>query len=207
MFFHDCYNVWMLRANKQTKLVSKLIKSVFRKKTVCSVRVMGSWKKSDAQSLPSGKAKLYNYFFTPSGQVEMIIYAKLLYEKYKTSSSKEKESASRLARNRWGVEGYSQSQNVSGVRKAWYFLTVCNRLYKSDVSGERRRMSIQQKVILSSAEQWKLRCTLPNPPLPPSVDWPRIEPVTAAPACLLTGRISVGRWNERSALHLMSDAK
>ena len=42
---------------------------------------------------------------------------KLLYEKYKTSSSKEKESASRLARRRWGVEGYSQSQNVSGVRK------------------------------------------------------------------------------------------
>ena len=39
---------------------------------------MGFWKKySDAQSLPSGKAKLYNYFFTPSGQVETIIYAKI----------------------------------------------------------------------------------------------------------------------------------
>lgn len=158
MFFHDCYNVWMLRANEQTKPVSKLIKSELWKKTVCSVRVMGTWKKSDAQSLPSGKAKLYNYFFTPSGQVE----------KYKTSSSKEKESASRLARCRWGVEGYSQRQNVAGVRKAWYFLTVCNKLWKSDVLGERRRMSIQQKVTLSlsSAEHWKLRCTLPNPPTP-----------------------------------------
>lgn len=68
----------MLRANEQTKPVSKLIKSEFMKKTVCSVRVMGFWKKySDAQSLPSGKAKLYNYFFTPSGQVETIIYAKI----------------------------------------------------------------------------------------------------------------------------------
>lgn len=186
MFFHDCYNVWMVRANEQTKVVSKLIKSEFRKKTVCSVRVMVLLKKkSDAQSLPSGKAKLYNYFFTPSGRVEMIIYAKITLWKNKTSSSKEKESASRLARSRWGVEGYSQSQNVAGVRKAWYFLTVCNRLYKSDVLGERRRMSIQQKVTLSSAEHWKLRCTLPNPPPPPSVNWPRIEPVTATPACLL----------------------
>ena len=42
--------------------------------------LLGLWapeKKSDAQSLPSGKAKLYNYFFAPSGQVETIIYAKI----------------------------------------------------------------------------------------------------------------------------------
>ena len=84
MFFHDCYNVWMLRANEQTKPVSKLIKSELWKKTVCSVRVMGTWKKSDAQSLPSGKAKLYNYFFTPSGQVETIIYAKIALWKIQT---------------------------------------------------------------------------------------------------------------------------
>ena len=42
MFFHDCYNVGMLRANEQTKPVSKLIKLELWKKAVCSVRVMGT---------------------------------------------------------------------------------------------------------------------------------------------------------------------
>ena len=150
---------------------------------------MGSWKKKVMPNICL-RAKL-NYTIissAPSGQVEMIIYAKITLWKIQNkqqAASKEKESASRLARSRWGVEGYSQSQNVSGVRKTWYFLTLCNRLYKSDVLGERRRMSILKKVNLSSAEHWKLRCTLPNPPLPPSVAWPRIEPAMATPAYLL----------------------
>lgn len=137
---------------------------------------MGSWKKKVMPNICL-RAKL-NYTIissAPSGQVEMIIYAKITLWKIQNkqqAASKEKESASRLARSRWGVEGYSQSQNVSGVRKTWYFLTVCNRLYKSDVLGERRRMStvsILKKVSLSFAEHWKLRCTLPNPPLPASL--------------------------------------
>ena len=55
----------------------KLIKSEFRKKIFCFVRGYGlpekkqkNKKKNDAKSLPSGKAKLYDCFFSPFGQVE-----------------------------------------------------------------------------------------------------------------------------------------